>query len=155
MCKILLVDSYLQSLLISAVLSPGWGQEPKGSCLWVWGQARLAEEQGQPLLEWGGSVELRYSLVGWRGGSRARAQRAPRSREIGYGLGNVCVCSWRPGAAVAPQFLILKMHRYPQVSLWLIEEQPNIEVPLLQASWAGCCQVPRLHAPAPCYPRCR
>ena len=66
MCKILLVDSYLQSLLISAVLSPGWGQEPKGSCLWVWGRHALRRSRGSRC--WSGEGQWSSGTAWWDGG---------------------------------------------------------------------------------------
>lgn len=49
---------------------------------------------------------------------------------------------------MAPQFLIMKVHRCHQVSLRLKEDQPDLGAPLLQAAWTSRRQPPRHH------PRC-
>lgn len=62
------------------------------------------------------SGEGRWASVtawGWQGGSQACAHRAPWwVWGMGHGLGD-----WRREAAADPQFLTLKVHRYPHVSL--------------------------------------
>lgn len=117
------LDSYLESLLLSAAFSLRIGTGAKKADVIGSGRrAGLAEELGHRC--W--TVEDQRTLVPawWDPGSSRRMHRELHG--LGYRPGGLCICSRRCKATVAPQFLILKTHRCHHVSLGLKEEQPNL-----------------------------